>query len=139
MNDKLDFININFNNCAIILNNNKNLNKDYENIILINENNNITGTNNTFLLNNNKKYNYENYNHDIIFVNSSNLFKKDINKLIINNKNSIKYFTDINLIQFISELLNVDKNSNLIFLIYLIKILDNKLVYFNNNLMLKIL
>ena len=135
MNNKLDFIDINFNNSAIIFNNNKKLNKDYENIILINENNNLKGTINTFLLNNNKKYNYENNNHDIIFINSSNLFKKDINKLIINNKNSIKYFTDINLIQFISELLNIDKNSNLIFLLYLIKFSDNKLdVYFNNNL-----
>ena len=54
MNDKLDFININFNNCAIILNNNKKLNEDYENIILINENN-FKRYNQYFLLNNNKK------------------------------------------------------------------------------------
>ena len=71
MNNKLDFIDINLNNSAIIFNNNKKLNKDYENIILINENNNLKGTINTFLLNNNKKYNYENNNHDIIFINSS--------------------------------------------------------------------
>ena len=136
MNYKLDFINIDFKNCAFILNNNlKNLNKDYTNIILTSENNNLNSKNKVFLLNNNKKYNYNDYKNDILFINSSNLFKKDINNLLNNiDNNNISYFSDVNVLTFISELLNINIDSYLNFLFYLIKILDEKIdVYINKN------
>ena len=141
MNYKLEFININFSNILFILDNNSeninNINKKYQNIIILDENINIKGDYKTYLLNNNNKYDYINYHDSIIFMNSDNLYKKEINELIKNyEKNEIIYFSDINIINFMSKLLNINNNSKLIFLLYLIKILDEKIdVFFdiNNN------
>jgi hypothetical protein len=136
MNYKLEFIDIDFSNVLFVINNNiKNLNKNYNNVILLHENNNIKGSNKTYLINNNINYDYINYHNSILFLNSDNLYKKNINELIKNYENNeIIYFSDINIINFISNLLNIKNNSKLIFLFYLIKILDDKIdVYFNPN------
>jgi hypothetical protein len=137
MNYKLEFININFSNILFMIDNNNynNINNNYNNLIIFDENINIRGINKTYLINNNYKYDYKNYENSILFINSNNLYKKDINELIKNYENNeIIYFSDINIINFISKLLNIKNNSKLIFLFYLIKILDEKIdVFFDIN------
>lgn len=143
MNYKLEFINIDFSNILFIINNNydninnnyDNINKNYDNLIIFDENIKINNINKTYLINNNSNYDYKNYHNSILFINSNNLYKKDINELINNYEdNEIIYFSDINIINFISKLLNIKNNSKLIFLFFLIKILDEKIdVYFDSN------
>lgn len=138
MNHKLEFINIDFKNSVVIFDKHlKTLEDNFDNVILFDSSVSFKGNQKTYLINNNETYDYKDYDDSILFMNSSNLYKKNISELMLNSENNeINYFSDVNVLQFISKLLNISITSKIIILIYLVKITSSKITVYNNNSLL---
>ena len=131
MNKKLEFIDLDFENTVILMDNYENNYEnmdEFDNVIIFDKYIEKRGLMNTYLINNNNEYDYSDYNEKIIYMNNENLYSNKIRSLLKNSDNNeLIYFANVNIINFISKLLNIDINSKLIFILYLIKISKNKI------------
>lgn len=140
INRKLEYSDINVEDCLLIMSDgiqDIELEKDYKNVYMFNKMIKNRGLEKTYVINCNTMMDYIEYDETIIFMNTENSYSNQIKKKMNNiDNNELLYFANVNIIYFISKLLNIEHNSKLIFILYLIKVLqlsDEKLTIVDNN------